>query len=68
MSQHPAPHKEQSSEAVVIDVQAEFVEASDLTEAAAIPIEDTAESSNLENNTIELNSGLVISGHSRCNT
>ena len=54
----PVPQKEQSSEAIeVVEVIAEEVEAWDVTEAeAAIPLEDTAESSNLEINTIELSS------------
>ncbi|MGB5637327.1 MAG: hypothetical protein WBM44_21665 [Waterburya sp.] len=56
----PVPHQEQSPEVVVIDIQAEEVEACDLTDLVAIPIEDTAESSNLENNTIELNSDSEI--------
>ena len=55
-----APHQEQSPEVVVIDVQASEIQASDLTEAAANPIEEFAEFSNPENNTIELNSGLAI--------
>ena len=56
----PAPHQEQSPFVVVIDVQAEEIDAWDITEAAAIPLEDIAESSNLENNTIELNKDLAI--------
>ena len=55
-----ATHTEQSPEVPVIDVQAEEIQASDLTEAAANPIEDLVESSNLENNTIELNNDLAI--------
>ena len=54
----PVPHQEQSPEVVVIDIQAEEVEACDITDLVAIPIEDTAESSCLENNTIELNIDL----------
>ena len=58
----PAPQKEQSSEAIeVVEVIAEEVEAWNVTEAeAAIPIEDTAESSNLEINTIELKNDSAI--------
>ncbi|MDJ0592623.1 MAG: hypothetical protein QNJ72_21970 [Pleurocapsa sp. MO_226.B13] len=55
----PAPHTEQSPEIVVIDIQAEEIEASDTTEAAR-PVEDIAESSNPENNTIELKKELAI--------
>ena len=56
----PAPHQEQSPDVVVIEVIAEEFEASDRKEAAAIPIEETAESSNPENNTIELNNESAI--------
>lgn len=56
----PAPHQEQSSENVVIDIQAEEIKASDFTEAAAVPTCDMAESSNPENNTIELNKELAV--------
>ena len=56
----PAPHQEQLPEVVVIDVQAEEVEAWDLTEAAANSFEDSAISSSPENNTIELNDSLAI--------
>ena len=57
----PAPYTEQSPEIVVIDIQAEEIKASDTTEAAAIPVEDIVESSNLKNNTIELSNDLEIS-------
>jgi len=56
----PAPHQETSSEALAVEVIAEEVELQDLTDLVANPIEDTAESSNLENNTIELNSDSEI--------
>ena len=55
-----ATHTEQSPEIVVIDIQAEEIETSDTTEAVANPIEEFAESSNLENNTIELKNDLAI--------
>ena len=55
----PAPHQERSPEAVVIDIQAEEIEVEDTAEAAAIPIEEFAESSNPEINTIELKNELA---------
>ena len=59
-----APHTEQSPEIVVIDIQAEEIETSDTTEAVANPIEEFAESSNPEINTIELKKDLVTSNTS----
>ena len=56
----PAPPQENSSEALIVEVIAEEVELQDLTDLVANPIEDTAESSNLENNTIKLNSDSEI--------
>ena len=56
----PAPHTEQSPEIIVIDLQAEEIEASDTTEAVANPIEEFAESSNPEINTSELKNELAI--------
>ena len=56
-----ATYQEQSPSVVVIDIQAEEIETSDTTEAAVIPIEEFAESSNPENNTIELKNDLAIS-------
>ena len=55
----PAPHQERSPEAVVIDIQAEEIEVGDTAEAAAIPIEEFAESSNPEINTLELKNDLL---------
>ena len=55
-----ASHTEQSPEAVVIDLEAEEIEAEDITEAAANPIEESTESSNPKNNTVELNKALAI--------
>ena len=55
-----APHTEQSPEIVVIDIQAEEIETSDITEAAVISIEEIAEFSNPEINTIELKNDLAI--------
>ncbi len=55
-----APYQEQSPEIVVIDIQAEEIEVGDTTEAAAIPIEEFAESFNPKINTIELKNDLAI--------
>ena len=54
-----ATHTEQP-EIVVIDIQAEEIEVEDTTEAAVIPIEEIAEFSNPENNTVELENELAI--------
>ena len=54
-----APHTEQSPENIVIDFEAEEIEVSDTTEAAVNPIEDLVESSNPENNTVELSKELA---------
>ena len=56
----PAPHHENSLEALAVEVIPEEFELWDLTDLVINPIEDTAESSNLENNTIELKSDPEI--------